>query len=57
MTQHNRSWLVFWGVYSRQYWAFPLFQARQHTIVRANDPEMLATAMREIELEASLRPS
>lgn len=53
MTQHNRHRIVLWGVYSRQYWAFPLFRAPPRTIVRASDQEVLTTAMREAELEAT----
>ncbi len=35
-------WLVMWGVYTRQYWAYPCFDAEQGTILHARDPNDLA---------------
>ena len=50
--RHPR-WLVMWGPYSRTYWAYPRLPVPQGTIVHAPDPEMLMTAIREVELAAT----
>jgi hypothetical protein len=46
----NRRWMVMWGVFSREYWAYPLFSAPSGTIMHAADAEMLLSRMREVEL-------
>ena len=46
-------WMVVWGLYSRQYWAFPLLPVPPGTIVHAADPVMLVTAIEEVELTAA----
>ncbi|MGD0064393.1 MAG: hypothetical protein ABSB76_13250 [Streptosporangiaceae bacterium] len=43
-------WVVFWGCYSRLFWAFPYFQVAQGTIVSAPDRDVLLAGMRSIEL-------
>jgi len=44
------NWLVMWGVYTRQYVAFPLFNAPKGTIARDPDPDQLVNRMRQMEL-------
>ena len=46
-------WMVVWGLYSRQYWAFPLLPVPRGTIVHAADPVMLVAAIEEVELTAA----
>lgn len=46
------NWLVMWGVSSRRYWAFPLFNAERGTIVSAAGPEQLLTLMNQAEIAA-----
>jgi hypothetical protein len=47
-------WIVVWGVYSRRYWAFPLFNVPPRTILHATDPRDLATRMVHVELSAKI---
>jgi hypothetical protein len=42
-------WLVVWGVYTRQYVAFPLFDAPRGTILAARDPSALAARLQQAE--------
>ncbi len=44
------NWLVMWGVYTRQYVAFPLFNAPKGTIAQDHDPDQLVDRMRQMEL-------
>jgi hypothetical protein len=46
-------WMIVWGLFSRQYWAFPLFDVPPGTIVHAADPVMLVAAIEEVELTAA----
>ncbi len=46
-------WMVVWGLYSREYWAFPLLPVPRGTIVHAPDPGLLVTAIDEVELTAA----
>lgn len=50
-------WLVMWGVWSREYWAFPMLAVPQGTLVHAPDPGMLAAAMAEVEISIQHRPA
>lgn len=45
-------WLIMWGAYSRQFWAYPRFGAPHGTIAHAADPNDLAASMRAIESAA-----
>jgi hypothetical protein len=36
------SWLVMWGAYSREFWAYPCFAAPPETILHAADASDLA---------------
>jgi len=49
--EHPR-WLVLWGLYSREFWAYPCLPVERGTIVHAPDPEMLLTGMTEVEVMA-----
>jgi hypothetical protein len=51
--QEHPHWMVVWGLYSRQYWAFPLLDVPPGTIVHAPDPVMLVAAIEEVELTAA----
>ena len=42
-------WLVVWGTYTRQFVAFPLFDAPRGTILAAGYPDALTGRMREAE--------
>ena len=44
-------WYVIWGVYSRIYSAFPLFDSPPGTIIKAEDARELIALMREAETE------
>jgi len=46
-------WLVIWGTYTRQFWAFPRFEVPPGTIARAADVNTLAGTMRKIQQAAS----
>jgi hypothetical protein len=48
-------WLVMWGAYSRQFWAFPRFRAPRGTIAHAADPGDLAAHMREVQAASTGR--
>jgi hypothetical protein len=45
-------WYVTWGAYSRELWAYPLFDVPEGTIVHAADPTELTRLMRAIERSA-----
>jgi len=42
-------WLVMWGAHSRQFWAYPCFDAPPGTILHAPDPSELAGMMRRLQ--------
>jgi len=46
-------WLVMWGPYSRQFWAYPLFNAPRGTIAHSPDPNELASDMRTIQMSGA----
>ena len=48
--QASPGWLVIWGVYTRQYVAFPLFRAPAGCIVASGNPDTLVQRMRQAEL-------
>jgi hypothetical protein len=45
-------WLVIWGPYSREYWAYPRFHAPRGTIAHSADPNVLARDMRAIQMSS-----
>jgi hypothetical protein len=45
-------WLVMWGAYSRQFWAYPRFRVPRGTIAHAASPDDLAGMMRAIQQSA-----
>jgi hypothetical protein len=49
INQSRPQWLVLWGLYSRLYWAFPLFAARHRFLVHAAYPDALIARMDEAE--------
>lgn len=55
-TAHPR-WLVFYGTYSRQFVAYPLFPVPETTVLIDSDPEALAHQMRHIERVYDVSPS
>ena len=49
LERDNPDWMVVFGVYSRQFVAFPLFPAPPRTVVVALYPGALPARMREVE--------
>ncbi len=49
LERDNPEWIVIFGVYTKQFVAFPRFPAPPHTIVVARYPGALPTRMREVE--------
>jgi hypothetical protein len=49
-------WMVLWGVYSKQYVAFPLFAAPPGTILAAAYLPALESRMQTAELRAQGKP-
>jgi hypothetical protein len=49
-------WLVMWGAYSRQFWAYPLFDAPRGTIVHSANPDELARAIQAMQISMTARP-
>ena len=45
-------WYVIWGVYSRTYSAFPLFDSPPGTIIKARDARELIALIREAEVDS-----
>lgn len=45
-------WIVMWGAYTRQFWAYPCFSAPRGTIVHAASPDDLVGMMRAIQRSA-----
>lgn len=43
-------WLVMWGPYSREFWAYPLFNAPRGTIAHSPNPNELASDMGTIQM-------
>lgn len=42
-------WLVLWGAWSRQFWAYPRFRAPRGTILHSQGPADLAAQMRQVQ--------
>lgn len=47
------SWFIMWGAYSRELWAYPMFDVPAGTIVHAADPGDLTRMMRAVERESA----
>ncbi len=45
-----------WGPHSRQFWAYPCFDAPPGTILNAVDPSELAGMMRRVQRAVSVSP-
>ncbi len=52
----NPNWFVVWGVYSREFVAFPLFGAPPGTVLYGRNPGELAGRMRETEQFLAAQP-
>jgi len=50
------NWLIVWGIYTRQYVAFPLFDAPRGTILAARDPSALAARLQQTEWRLRTSP-
>jgi hypothetical protein len=50
--EDNPSWIVLFGIYSRQFVAFPRFDVPMGTVVAARYPATLPPRMRRIESRA-----
>ena len=53
--QDHPQWLVMWGLYSEEYWAYPCFDVPRGTIAHSADPNELAKAMRAIRMSHGKR--
>jgi len=42
-------WLILWGAYSREYWAYPCFRVPPGTVLHSPDPGELAGQMTMIQ--------
>lgn len=51
---HRPSWVVLWGLWSRRYWAFPLFDAEPGTIISSASGTELVALLDHAETAASL---
>lgn len=54
--RHRPGWLVLYGVYSRQFVAFPLFAVRRRVIVTAKYPDALTARMDAAEQRLRIWP-
>jgi hypothetical protein len=52
----NPGWLIMYGVYSRQFVAFPRFRALRRTVVTAIYPSALPGRLRQAESQAGYAP-
>jgi hypothetical protein len=50
LTGRYPDWLVMWGSWSRQFWAYPLYRAPRGTIIHAATTGDLLTLMSRVEL-------
>lgn len=57
LTRAHPNWHVLWGVHSRLFWAFPLFNAPSGTVISAATPDDLTAQMRQAEIIAQIRPA
>lgn len=51
---HRPRWWVLWGLWSRRYWAFPLFDAEPGTIISARSPIELVALLDDAETAEAL---
>jgi hypothetical protein len=42
-------WLVMWGAYTREFWAYPCFRAPKGAVLHARDPNDLAGMMHRLQ--------
>jgi hypothetical protein len=50
------AWLVLWGVYSREFWAFPRFAAHPGEVLHESDPNVLAGQMHQVQRAVAEQP-
>jgi len=55
--QAHPDWLVVWGVYTREYVAFPLFRAPAGAIIQSASPDRLLQRMQQAELAFTADPA
>ena len=53
IAQHNPLWVVLWGTASREFGAFPVFQAPTGTVAHHGDPAVLTRQMLQIQTAAA----
>ena len=53
LQQAHPGWLVLWGTYSREFWAYPTLPVPRGTILHSPDADTLATRIRETRLRSS----
>lgn len=51
---HRPRWVVLWGLWSRRYWAFPLFDAEPGTIISSASANELVALLDHAETAAAL---
>jgi hypothetical protein len=51
------AWLVLWGAYTREFWAFPCFAAPPGTVLHDTDPSVLAGRMKQVQQDAARPPA
>ncbi|HEY3953684.1 MAG TPA: hypothetical protein VGM53_09930 [Streptosporangiaceae bacterium] len=56
INQSRPQWLVVWGLYSRRFWAYPLFEMRPRRLVSAGYPDALIARMDEAERRYRVMP-
>jgi hypothetical protein len=52
LESENAGWMIMYGVYSRQFVAFPRFKAPRPTVVTATYPSALPDRLRQVERQA-----
>jgi hypothetical protein len=55
LERQHPGWIVLWGIYTRQYVAFPLFRVPPETVITAYYPPALAERMQAVEDRAQRR--
>jgi hypothetical protein len=54
--QARPNWLVLWGLYSRRFWAFALFEMQPQMLVHASYPDALIACMDDAERCYRIQP-
>ena len=56
LQQAHPGWLVLWGTYSREFWAYPTLPVPRGTILHSPDADTLAARIREARLRFFPQP-